>query len=260
MPRDRVLRTTTYNVDDPGPEAFIRPARDEDSPELARIMPAAFPLGSDEARQYGSPELMRLMILGFGSETARAAWFSFLVATHPAGGVIGACVFRYGMHSNDPFEPPVYNDVAILDTLAVHPQYRHKGAGRALVRRAEQDMRIAGSRVMILQCPMSSAGFYDRCGYQVEADEVKALTFFPRQGQKVFTSGLPHSDGDDQRIAWRSLTGSRSHSAPYTHASRNEPATMVRGVIPGDGRRFPDWPDITGFVRSGAVMIGGDHG
>lgn len=255
--RDRVLRTTTYNVGEtPAGESFIRPARDEDSPELARIMPAAFEKGSDEAAQYSSPDLMRLMILGFGSETARVAWFSFLVATHPAGGVVGAAVFRYGMHSNDPFEPPVYTDVAILDTLAVHPQYRHHGVGRALVRRAEADMRGAGSRVMILQCPLASARFYDRCGYRVEAGEVKALTVFPRQGQKVFTSGLPYS-GDEQRLAWRSLTGARTQCAPYTHASRHEPATMVRGLFPGDGRRFPDWPAAEGFTLTRLASFGG---
>lgn len=254
--RDRVLRTTTYNVEGPGPESFIRPAADEDAPHLAKIMPLAFPPGSKEGAQYSSPELMRLMILGFNSDTAREAWFSFLVAAHPAGGVAGAVVFRYGMHSNEPFMPPVYKDVAVLDTLAVAPNLRHRGIGRALLRRAEADMRIAGARVIALQCPITAAGFYDRCGYRVEAEETCCLTFFPRQGQKVFTTSRPRGDGE-QRLAWRSLTGARTCSTPYTHASRGEPAMMVRGAIPGDGRRFPDWPTPTGYRLTQIATFGG---
>ena len=38
---------------------------------------------------------------------------------------------------------------------------------------------------------------------------------------------------------------------------RGEPAVMVRGVIPGDGRRFPDWPTPTGFKLARAVTFGG---
>lgn len=237
--RDRTLRTSAYRH--VAGEGVIRPTTEDDAPELARIMPLAFRDGSDEQAQYRNEDALRLMALGFGSVTAREAWFSFLVAEHPKGGIAGAMICRYGMHSNDPFMAPVYTDVGILDTLAVHPSMREAGVGRALLRRAEADMRNAGSRVMILQCPLSAARFYSRCGYHVENAEVACLTVFPRQGQKVFTSSRPRAD-DEQRLAWRSLLGARPQCTPYEHASRGEPSMMVRGVIPGDHKRFPGWP------------------
>lgn len=150
---------------------------------------------------------------------------------------------------------PVYADVGILDTLAVHPSMRRSGVGRALLRRAEADMRNAGSRVMVLQCPLSAARFYSRCGYHVENAEVACLTVFPRQGQKVFTSSRPAED-HEQRLAWRSLLGARPQCTPYEHASRGEPSMMVRGVIPGDRKRFPDWPTPTGFRLARVAMQG----
>lgn len=254
MMRDRTLRTSAYRH--PDGEAAIRPAREDDAAELTRIMPLAFRDGSDEQAQYRSVDALRLMVLGFGSVTAREAWFSFLVAEHPAGGIAGAMICRYGMHSNDPFMPPVYTDVGILDTLAVHPSMRRSGVGRALLRRAEADMRNAGSRVMVLQCPLSAARFYSRCGYHVENAEVACLTVFPRQGQKVFTSSRPAED-HEQRLAWRSLLGARPQCTPYEHASRGEPSMMVRGVIPGDHKRFPDWPTPTGFRLARVAMGNG---
>lgn len=253
--RELHVRTTTFgDPAHPGGEGFIRPARDEDAPALARFMPAAFPLGSDEAAQYGSVEALRLMIFGFDSPTAREAHFTFLVAER-AGAVLGGLIFRYGMHSNDPFEAPVYLDVGILDTLAVDPLRRSVGIGRGLVRRAEADMRAAGARVMTLQCPITAAGFYQRCGYHVENPEIACLTFFPRQGQKVFTASRPAGE-IDTRLAWRTLTGAKVSGEPYTHPSRGEPAMMIQGAIPGDRGRMRDWPAPSGFKLVGSVLEG----
>lgn len=247
------LRVTTFgDPAHPGGEGFLRSARDHDAPALAKILPLAHRAGSAEAQGYSDPEMLRLLLMSLNTDRAQEARFTCLVAER-AGRVLGACVYRYGLHSNQSAEGPPYPDIGIVDMLAVDPLARGAGVGRALLRRAESSLRGSGSRVLALQCPLESSEFYARCGYQVERAEVACITFFPRQGQKVFTSSRPIED-PEQRLAWRSLTGAAASSIPYTHPSRGEPAMMMRGLIPGDHRRHADWPALEGHVL-GKVAI-----
>ena len=225
-----------------GKQVTVRLACDRDADALAAILPMAHRWDSPSRVGWENPDHLRFILLSIATGRARTAHFTVIVA-EDEGRTVGALIYRYGVHKMDgggAADGAPYPDAGVVDALAVHPDARRQGVGTAMMKWAEADLRV-GSRVMTLQCPESARGFYEALWYHVEDQQVAAVTFFPRQGQNAWTSFRPEGD-PTARLAWKSLNGARARIASYTHPSQGEPGMMVRGLIPGDGRRHLDWP------------------
>lgn len=70
-------------------------------------------------------------------------------------------------------------DVGLLGRLAVLPQARGTGTGRALVRAAEERARERGLRSVQLHAQTHALGFYESLGYRAH-------------GEEFLDAGIPH--------------------------------------------------------------------
>ena len=65
---------------------------------------------------------------------------------------------------------PLAPGVMRIRQMAVHPEHRDRGLGRALLDQTEAVLREAGVRQLILHARDTAIGFYRRCGYHEEGE------------------------------------------------------------------------------------------
>jgi GNAT superfamily N-acetyltransferase len=222
-------------------DLVVRDAQGDDAEALARILCLAHPFGSEYYRQWSSPTRLRQILAARQTTNARGIVLTIRVAEQD-GAVVGALLSRLAYDRRGSTDT-VFTDIGLVDALAVVSSARRSGAGRALVKDAEKHFRAHGVRVSYAEATAPSVPFYEACGYRVERPETGALTFFPRQGPRLYT----HTRDAKQpygRLVWKSLTGSRATAEPYAHPGDAGQGTAVRGVIPGDVRRTLPWPTL----------------
>jgi predicted GNAT family N-acyltransferase len=71
------------------------------------------------------------------------------------------------------------HDVARLGRMAVEPDLRGRGIGRAVLEEAEREARQAGAQRIRLHAQTSARSLYQRSGFQVE-------------GEEFMDEGIPH--------------------------------------------------------------------
>lgn len=203
---------------------------------LARIMCLAHVFGSETRRQFSSPDNLRMLLFARGTPRGRGMSLKFRVA-EVDGTVSGGHLSRLA-YDRLGGTATVFSDVGMIDTMAVASSARRRGIGRALVKDAEKGLRAGGARTVYAESTPAAVPFYRACGYRVEGEETRAITFFPRQGKRLYTHARDTEPAT--RLVWKSLTGARWSSTRY--ARPDGTGVAVRGVIPGDGRRALPWP------------------
>lgn len=135
----------------------IRQATADDLPRVTALEQASYP--ADEA---APPEVLAMRL--------RVAGEAFLVATDPAGQVIGfVCGTRApgdvltheSMRRHDPA-----GESLCVHSVVVDPAWRHRGLGLALVRAAvERAREMPGVRRVLLICKEPLIGLYRAAGF-----------------------------------------------------------------------------------------------
>ena len=64
---------------------------------------------------------------------------------------------------------------AVLLDVIVHPRWRGRGVGRALVERAVAHIAAAGITIVHVDFTPANAGFYERCGFMVGLGGIRDL-------------------------------------------------------------------------------------
>lgn len=99
-----------------------------------------------------------------------------LVARDAEQGLVGTVQLITAQPENQPHRA----DVA---KMLVHPQARKQGLGEGLMKAIEQEAKLAGKRLLVLDAVTGDAGWrlYLRCGWQVAGD-VPGFALLPRGG------------------------------------------------------------------------------
>ena len=66
-----------------------------------------------------------------------------------------------------------------IGRMAVSPEWRGKGVGRALLERLLESAQIAGQQHLVLHAQTQAAGFYRKAG-------------FAQRGETFMEAGIPH--------------------------------------------------------------------
>ncbi|WP_150113001.1 GNAT family N-acetyltransferase [Streptomyces violaceusniger] len=236
-------------------DVVLRDAAQEDCAALAAVLQRAHAPGSALWREWSDPEKLKILLFAVASPKGRATRFRLRVA-QVGEEVAGAMMSRWAYDRLGPTEA-IFGDIGLIDTLAVLPAFRRHGVGRALVKDAEAELRRAGVRVAYAESTPGAVPFYEALRYRAEPEEVRAITFFPRQGPKLYT----HCIGDlsEARLVWKSLTGGMVRSSVYEHPDGKGPGVALTGLIPGDARRTVPWPEAGVLGGATAAERGEGH-
>ncbi|HEY0258964.1 MAG TPA: amino-acid N-acetyltransferase [Lacisediminihabitans sp.] len=121
----------------------VRPARTDDVPLIQELV---------------EPLVQRRILLGKDSVVFYEAIQEFRVAEGPDGRPIGCGALHV-----------MWQDLAEVRTLAVTPEWLHKGVGHALLQRLETDARALG--LSRLFCLTFEVDFFSRHGFEPMAEE-----------------------------------------------------------------------------------------
>lgn len=190
---ESILRA--YDADARRPEranVVVRDARPEDADALIALL--GYIEGFDD-------EGARIVREGLEARPCpqHAADVTALVAVDDADGPIGVLMCGAPVWMLDGSDaPPHWRElmrrIAQISAVAVDPEHRRRGVGRALVERAEHEFRTSGRRLVTLLHAPDIAPFYDALGYTVQSHFVAFL------GDVLY-----REDFHDMRLAFKPL-------------------------------------------------------
>lgn len=122
----------------------MRPARTSDVREIQRLV---------------EPLVNRRILLGKDSVVFYEAIQEFVMADDTDGHPIGCGALHV-----------MWEDLAEIRTLAVEPEWLHRGVGHALLERLEAEARALGLRRLF--CLTFETAFFERHGFEPMAEEV----------------------------------------------------------------------------------------
>lgn len=209
----------TYEADARRPEranVVVRDVRPEDADAIIELL--GYIEGFDDLGDEGARSVRE----GLGVRSCpRHADVTVLVAVDDADGPIGvlmggAPVWMFdGPDNAPPHWRGLTRRIAHISALAVDPEHRRAGVGRALIERAEHEFRTSGRRLVTLLHAPDFAPYYDALGYTGQSHFVAFL------GDTLY-----REDFHDIRMAFKPLD-----SRVRQTVVMGLPAPMISGIL-----------------------------
>ncbi|WP_161501038.1 GNAT family N-acetyltransferase [Embleya scabrispora] len=218
----------TYDSDSCRPKRayVVRDARPEDGDTVIEL------LGYIEGFEDLGDEGARMVRESFGRcpcphHADAAALVAVDDADRPIGVLLGgAPVWMLdGPDNTPPHWLGLTRRIAHISAVAVDPEHRRAGAGRALIERAEHHFRTSGRRLVTLLHAPDLAPYYDALGYSVQSHFVAFL------GQALY-----REDFHDIRMAFKPLDP-RVRQTPVMGL----PAPMISGILEDNAPPAGHW-------------------
>jgi ribosomal protein S18 acetylase RimI-like enzyme len=142
------------------PKMHIRPLAPDDRSRIHEIVTAAGNFSGEEIA-------VAMELVDEALQTGEESGYIIVVAEAPG---VTAAVMGYACYGPTPLTEGTYD----LYWIAVHPEAQGRGAGQALIKYAEEDIRRRGGRLLLIETSSredynATTGFYKRTNYELAA-------------------------------------------------------------------------------------------